>query len=283
MMKSPEVQTSKSTMDLLQEKEAEIRAKVRALEGELSSKIKEQDRRKAAAQSTTARLKAELEQLEAGYIEARGKLEDEAQKDLEAHALMIDDVRSGKTSMADYLAQGTNAAEIQKKAKAAADVKMLELARLVREKRRAVIEAELEEANADYELLYLLTAPGLLWVQTLKDFIPHAEATLGGIMGGWPLCRKVRDDKEAQLHRIKNDGIAQGERWANLDEQGLRELKLNPEVLEVWFPEIDRGIEMIAGTGDRVDIVAVYNGRRQGLEIIARRVVKQNVIREYKP
>jgi len=282
-MKSPEVQTSKSTMDLLREKEAEIRAKVGALEGELSSKIKEQERRKAAAQSTTARLKAELEQLEAGYIEARGKLEDEAQKDLEAHALMIDDVRSGKISMRDYLAQGTNAAEIQKKAKAAVDVKMLELARLVREKRRAVIEAELEEANADYELLYLLTAPGLLWVQTLKDFIPHAEATLGGIMGGWPLCRKVRDDKEAQLHRIKNDGIAQGERWANLDEQGLRELKLNPEVLEVWFPEIDRGIEMIAGTGDRVDIVAVYNGRRQGLEIIARRVVKQNVIREYKP
>jgi len=262
----------KATLEALRAEEQGIRDRAALLERELNSKLKDGDRAVEAAGEKVEKLKGELERMKAGYYEVLAKVEGEERQELEAKAVMVDDVRSGKVSMQDYFAQGTNAEEIRTKAKATAEAKTLELARLIREKAKAVIEAEVEFHKAESDLQYLLSAPGMLWIEGLKEFLKRAEGKIAGMMGGWPLCRAKLEEKKAQLARANDSGVADGERWPDLDEKALQELKLNPQIIEDWLPAIDDAIKSIAGTGKKLSVLVGYHrGPRRGISFVETR------------
>ncbi|MEN6560085.1 MAG: hypothetical protein ABFD52_04845 [Acidobacteriota bacterium] len=156
------------------------------------------------------------------------------------------------------------------KARAAAAGNDIGLLRQVREKARAVLEADVEALKAENELVYLLQAPALCWIEALKEFVKSAERRIAGIgygpdgaevfAGGWPLVRAQLEDAKDKLHRANDDGLG-GAIWLEgLDEAALRELRFDPQILEAWLPELSQAISEIAGTGGKVDVKARYNG-----------------------
>lgn len=244
----PEV--PKSTLELLRDEEADLKRKTEALEKELSSKLGEQEKLKAAAEERVATLRAELERMKAEYREVLTKVEAETREALMAKAVKLEDVKSGRTSLSKYYAEGLPDREIEAKARAQAETKTFELLQLIREKARALLGAEVEELRAENELYYLRTAPGMFWIQSLKEFMKNAESKVSAILGGWPLCRTKLDERKRQLEIANDSGLAEGEIWRDLNREALEALRFSPLVPEEYLVDLQKAIENLADGGN---------------------------------
>lgn len=257
----------------LLEQEKEIQKKTRALQDELSPKIEAEEKHRAAAMKKAAKLRTELEEMKADYAQAGADAEAEERKALEARAMLPQDVEAGKVNMTEFLAKGKMMDQLRIEARAAADAKLAELTMVVRKKAREVLAADVEVLEIEANLVYLYQAPGILLLETHKEFIKRAEGLVAGIQGGGYMNARIRADKlKMQLWRATDGALAEGVMYENLDEQGLRDLKLNPEILDRWLPALDAIIAEVAGTKDRVTIKSSFRRHFDfGLSIISRR------------
>jgi len=271
-MKPPDETTPQGIMARLYEAEAELREKAKALEKDYLAIIKEKEKLKPAAEANLAKARKVHEDMKADYNKLLADEEATARKELEAKALMKEDVREGRVSLADYYANGKHAAQIDAEAKAAADIKCFDMLKIVREKGKAVIEAEVELLGLQCAIDQALTAPSFIWIQNLDEFVKHAKEKIAYLLGrmdmpGWPATRYALEDKKNELLQANGHPIAEGDRWNSLDAAALREMKLDPKIPIEWIPQIDEAIRDL-GPGEKVDVLSRHSGSLKGLQII---------------
>ena len=258
----------------LSAEERDIRQKTEALQKELEPKIKASEKARAGALARVDKLQGELAKKKAEYREVLAVVEAEERQTIEAQAVRLKDVQAGEVSIMDYYKNGKTDAQIQAKAKAAADVKTFELLKLVRAKALELIQAEADLARADGNISYCLTAPGLMWTQGLKEFTARAEAKVNAILaGGWPVAKMRLDKKEEALAQAADKGFSDGLTFNSVDVAGLRELKLDPRIPEAWLPQLDDAIASL-GEGQTCDVKVRYRRPGHGVQIISYETIK---------
>lgn len=279
-MKSDAAEGPKEILAGLAADEQDIRRKTEVLQKELEPKIKASEKARADAHARVEKLTAEHAKMKAGLIETLATIEAEELERVKRQAAKVEDIESGRVTMAEYYKNGQTAAQIAAEAKRAADAKTLELLRLVRAKALEVIQAERDEAYADAELAYATMAPGLMWIQGLKEFTARAEREVQSILiDGWPVARVKLDQKDQELAQAADKGIANELTFNGIDAAGLRELKLDPRIPEAWLPRLDEAIASL-GEGQVCDVRIKYTNPRRGIEVICYETVKGMTVKE---
>jgi len=254
--------------------EQDIRRKTEVLQKELEPKIQASEKARAEAQARVKKLESELEERRAGYLKTLATVEAEERQAIEAQVVQLEDVQAGKVSMEDYYKRGRTSAQIQAKAKTAAEAKVFELLKIVRAKALDLILAERDLYRSESEIAYAITAPGLMWVQGLKEFTARAEAKVNAILaGGWPVAKMRLDKKEEALAQSADKGFSDGLTFNSVDVAGLRELKLDPRIPEAWLPQLDEAIASL-GEGQACDVKVRYRRPGHGVQIISYETIK---------
>ena len=273
-MKSDAAEGPREILAGLAADEQDIRKKTEVLQKELEPKIKASEKARADAHARVEQLTAELAKMKAGYVETLATVEAEELERVKAQAVQLADVETGNVSMAEYYKSGQTAAQVAAEAKRAAEAKTLELLRLVRAKALEVIQAERAEAYADAELAYALMAPGLMWIQGLKEFTARAEREVQSILiGGWPVAKMKLDAKDQELAQAGDKGLADGLTFNSIDAAGLRDLKLDPRIPDAWLPQLDTAIASL-GEGQVCDVRIKYTNPRRGIEVVGYETIR---------
>ncbi len=246
--------------------EQDIRKKTEVLQKELEPRIKASEKARADAHARVEQLTATVEAEELERVKAQ--------------AAQVEDVESGRVTMAEYYKNGQTAAQVAAEAKGAAEAKTLELLRLVRAKALEVIQAERAEAYAEAELAYATMAPGLMWIQGLKEFTARAEREVQSILiGGWPVAKMKLDAKDQELAQAGDKGLADGLTFNSIDAAGLRDLKLDPRIPDAWLPQLDTAIASL-GEGQVCDVRVKYRRPNHGIEVVGYETIKGSTMTE---
>lgn len=256
------------TMGQLKDEARSFEKRAEILDHELAPKRENARKEKEAAAKIVAKISAEAEKMTAEFSATLLKIEDEEIAAENAKNLKLEDVQAGKLSMQEYMAGATSGVELMAKALAAAAAKTKDLRRLVREKNVELLAAEIKELEAENEIFYLSSAGGMFWLSSLKEFLKYAETKISATMGGWPTMRVKLDTKRGQLQNAqKHSVLRRAERWSDLDEAGLRGLRLNPLFPEEYLQNLNQAIQTVAGTDKTFTVEVIYYGSKEGIEI----------------
>jgi hypothetical protein len=227
-------------------KEAEERDKLAAIQlKESEKKLKDIRSRLDAARLNYAAMVVDyttMENAEAAKLAARLK-----ESELTAEAM-----KAGRGTMREYLERGLSDDALQKKAAGEAAAKLTAGIAVIRDQSKSILELEKAEADELKKIYYAQASPAQNQILKLKAEIETLERGVGVIYELSPLAAYQSDEKRDALLRASGRFIA-GKTWDNLDLDGLRRLRFDAEIPDVFLPDLEKIIQQIKD-GQRVNV-----------------------------
>jgi hypothetical protein len=231
---------------------------MKAKRGEWESKLATAREKQAKAAAIRDRLRAEYETIEAETIE-------EARARASASAVKGGDVLSGAVSLGEYYRAGQSESAIDSAARAEAMAKLNVLLAAVRAKGLEVLEAEVEVAEAEREILFLNSYAPASMLERLQRQVKSLEAYLMPAMNTSVMT--VLRVKREELARAKGEGM-DGTAWRELTIEAVKKLRLDPSVPDAELPALEKIIEdMATRPNAKVTLQYVPMGPKKGLSV----------------
>ncbi len=242
----------KTALDRFRIQEAKINEDVAESEKHYDRVIREQEKILTKAKAEREKAAAVLAGMIADYEKIDAELEAEEARRIDSADLTKQALQDGRIGAADFFKQGLTAGEIQAKAQAVAGEKLADLRSATRAKAVKLLEAEVAELEAEYQLAYARQAPAATMRERLAGLLIALEASLRSPIGvgSTPDVRyqweaKKRDLRNACVGWLPGDGSG----WKDYDLAGLKRLRLDPCWPEAQLPELEKIIAEAKTTG----------------------------------
>jgi len=207
----------------------------------------------------------ERDRLVQQHAEVVATAEAEERARLEASNVTDDDLKAGRANAAEYLAGHLEPAEIDRKAKEAAEFRVQPILKAARASALDVLRREAEEAEVMSEVEFTRSSPLQAIVERLKAQLKSAEAKGGLAIGGFAAAMTRRDALRRRL------GIAGGGdrpdlggmQFFDLTLEQLEALRFDPVITDASLPALSGIIDQVraAGPGALVQTLVIkYDG-----------------------
>jgi len=161
-------------------------------------------------------------------------------------------VKGGQSSLRDFLEKGLSEEALGKKAAGEAAAKMTAGIAVIRDQSRAIIVLEKAEADELKKIYYAQASPAENQIKKLRAEIETLEHGVAVVYELSPLAAYQSDEKRDALARASGRFIA-GKTWSGLDLEGLRRLRFDCEIADIFLSSLEAIIQKIK-PGQRVNI-----------------------------
>jgi hypothetical protein len=164
----------------------------------------------------------------------------------------LDKVKGGQASLRDFLEKGLSEEALGKKAAGEAAAKMTAGIAVIRDQSKSILELEKAEADELKKIYFAQASPAQNQILKLKAEIETLERGVAVVYELSPLAAYQSDEKRDALLRASGRFIA-GKTWFGLDLEGLRRLRFDCEIADVFLPDLEKIIQQIKD-GQRVNV-----------------------------
>ncbi len=164
----------------------------------------------------------------------------------------VDKVKADPSKLRDYLEKGLSESGLQKRAAAEAADKLKSGLGIIRDLGRQILVFERDEARCLKQIYYHQAEPATLQIKKLKSEIEVLERAAGIVWEFYPAAQATVEEKEHALTRANGKFIA-SKTWDDLDLDGLRRLRFDCEIADVFLPDLEKIIQQIKD-GQRVNV-----------------------------
>lgn len=259
----------KTALDLFRIEEARINEDVAESEKTYNRIIREQEGILAKAKAEREKAGAVLAGMIADFEKIEAELEGEEARRLDQAGLTKAALNEGRVGAEEYFRKGLTAGEITAKAQAVAGEKLADLRSTIRTRAVSLLEAEVAELTAEYEIAFAKQAPAAALSVRLEALLKALKASLASSIGigGDPGVKALLDAKRRELRnatgkRLDADG------WKAFDLAGLKRLRLDPCWPETQLPELERIISEVKTTGRPVSLRLNPNDRENPVGVM---------------
>jgi hypothetical protein len=252
--------------------EKRITAESDRLVAAMRDQEKSQLKKLAEIQARLARPREQRTRLVREYAEVRATAEAEERTRLEASNVTDGDLKEGRADAATFIARHLEPAEIDRRAKEAAEARVQSVLKAARSAALDVLRLEAEEADVMNEVEYCRSSPLQAVVERLKAQLKSAEAKGGLAFGGFAVAMRRRDDLRRRL------GIAAGGDRPDLGGMelfdltigDLEALRFDPIITDAALPELLEIIGQVraAGPDARLSVFVIKHDGTFGTKLI---------------
>ena len=171
-------------------------------------------------------------------------------------------VKGGQASLKDFMEKGLSDDALQKKAAGEAASKLTAGLAVIRDQSRSIIELEKAEADELKKIYYAQASPAQNQILKLRAEIETLSHGIGFVLDSYPQAAYQSDEKRDALTRANGKFIA-GKTWENLDLEGLRLLRFDCEIADVFLPDLEKIIQEVK-PGERVNVHLLSGQYTQG-------------------
>lgn len=257
-MQKPETM---SIFERFEVEDARIRRETEGFEKETKRRRGEWEDKVAEIKGRRIRAAAERDKLTAEYERIEAEVLAGDRQRVEAKAVKKEDVKAGRASLQELLDHGQTEVAIAVEVRKAADEKLADLMQVVRAKALEVLRLEVEEAEAERNLLYFCSAGPQTMLERMKAQVKALEGVLTANLSGYMPMWTDLDTKRQALARAEGKAV-KNERWQEVDLAAVKRLRLDPGIPEGELPTLLKIIaEMEARPGFKIDLVYTFHGK----------------------
>jgi len=182
-----------------------------------------------------------LDKMIQDFEKVEAEAEGEERSKIEGQRLTRKDMEEGRLSLEQYYRMGKTEADIQKAVNENVERKLTDLKSAIRKKGVQLLELEVKELQAEWEIWCASTFPAASMAERLKALLKALEASLSSGIGNGPAVKTMLDKKARELRDATRGPMpGDGTGWMDLDLAGLKRLRLNPTWPEAQLPALEK-------------------------------------------
>jgi len=244
--------TVTSILEQFREREAEIKAEGEKRDRAAAAQLREFEKRLKDIQSKLTAARASHAAMIADYQAVENVEAAKTSAKLRESETTITKVKDGQASLKDYLEKGLTDDQLQKKAASEAAGKLTAGLVAIRNMSRSILELERDEAGIMLSIYFCQAEPARNQILKLRAECETLDRGVDLVMKGGPLARYTKEEKESAITRANGKFIA-GRTWEALDVDGLRAMRFDCEIADVFMPDLGRIITEVK-PGERVNL-----------------------------
>ena len=244
--------TAQTILQEFRKREEEIKAEADKRDKVSAAELRELEKKLKVIRADLDQLRVSKASAMADYMTVEDREAAKVAARLQESEPTVDKVKADPSMLRDYLERGLSESGLQKKAAAEAAEKLTAGIAVIRNLGRQILELEKQEAKIQKQIYYHQAEPGTLQIKKLKSEIEVLERAVGIVWESYPAAQAVLEEKEHALTRADGRFIA-SKTWSDLDLEGLRRLRFDCEIADIFLSDLEAIIEKIK-PGQRVHI-----------------------------
>jgi len=243
-------------------REAEIKAQAAERDKAAAIQLQASEKRVKDIRAKLTAARENYDVMVADYMAVENAETMKSAAKLQESEMTLTKVKDKQASLKDFLETGLNDDALQKKAAGEAAGKLTAGLAVIRDQSRAILQLEKDEWDELLNIYYFQVEPARNQTLKLRAEIETLDRGISLVMEGGPHARSQKEEKQNALARANGKFIT-GKTWKDLDLEGLRALRFNCEIADVFLPDLEKIISEIK-PGERVNVHLLSGLQTQG-------------------
>ena len=173
--------------------------------------------------------RAQIEKIELEHDTIYEKQLQRSREEIKKQSVSKEDVKSGKSTLAQFQSGGKEEEEIAETARIQALGEMEKVSDIIRDKRMEILKDELELSNIRMKIYNLSTNPARIMLETYKSSLDWLQYEFDGIIMDGSTEKYLQKQKKHEL-ALATTGVSidGGQAWRNISVREARKLTHNP-------------------------------------------------------